>query len=155
MKLYLMQHGRAKSKDEDPLRSLNEQGVEETNAIAEHLFMTGKPSLSGLFHSGKARAQQTAELLAARWRIESLVREVDDLSPMDDPSIWRGKLRTQNTDLMLVGHLPHLERLTALLLSGNPDRPVVEFANSGIVCLERRGSEGWTLVWALTPDLLA
>ncbi len=155
MKLYLMQHGQARSKDTDPERSLTEQGIEETSTIAHHLFVTGKPSLSRVYHSGKTRSRQTADLVAERWHAESLVEEADDMSPMDDPSIWRGKLRTQDSDIMLVGHLPHLARLAALLLTGDPDRPVVQFAHSGIVCLERRGREGWSLLWAITPELVS
>ena len=54
----------------------------------------------------------------------------------------------------MVGHLPHLERLTSLLLTGSPDRRPVVFRNGGVVCLEKDGSGVWSLLWAIVPDLL-
>lgn len=39
---------------------------------------------------------------------------------------------------MLVGHLPHLARLAAVLLADDPERPVVAFQQGGLVGLEQR-----------------
>jgi phosphohistidine phosphatase len=37
MKLYLVQHGKAKSKEEDPDRPLSMDGLEETKKVASFL----------------------------------------------------------------------------------------------------------------------
>jgi phosphohistidine phosphatase len=55
---------------------------------------------------------------------------------------------------MLVGHLPHLSRLAALLLADTPEREIVTFRNAGVVCLDRQGSR-FALRWILTPELVA
>jgi phosphohistidine phosphatase len=55
---------------------------------------------------------------------------------------------------MLVGHLPHLSRLAALLLAGDPERETVAFRNAGVVCLEGQGGR-FAVRWILTPELVA
>ncbi len=52
---------------------------------------------------------------------------------------------------MLVGHLPHLARLAALLLSERDAPPVVDMRMGGVVCLERTESL-WQVLWFLTPE---
>jgi phosphohistidine phosphatase len=55
---------------------------------------------------------------------------------------------------MLVGHLPFMERLAALLVTGSQEQPVIAFQNSGIVCLNREEfSPKWVIRWALVPKL--
>ena len=58
-------------------------------------------------------------------------------------------------DTMLVGHLPHLVRLAALLVIGNTDNTVVHFQLGTVLCLERDNSGGsWSVTWAVRPELL-
>ncbi len=54
---------------------------------------------------------------------------------------------------MLVGHLPHLSRLAALLLAEGPEREIIAFRNAGVVCLERQESR-FAVRWILTPELV-
>ena len=52
MKIYLMQHGEAKSEAEDPERSLSVRGEEETKKISGAAKRLGiRPS--SIYHSGK------------------------------------------------------------------------------------------------------
>ncbi len=55
---------------------------------------------------------------------------------------------------VVVGHLPFLERLAALLLAGREDPPVLAFQRGGMACLERRGAPhgGWCILWTAFPD---
>jgi phosphohistidine phosphatase len=55
---------------------------------------------------------------------------------------------------MIVGHMPFVSRLAALLLTGFEAPPVVTFVNAGLVCLERTGDNRWQVEWSVTPDLL-
>jgi Histidine phosphatase superfamily (branch 1) len=64
MRLYLMQHGAALAKDVDPARPLSEQGEQDVRRIAAFLARAGV-GVGRIWHSGKRRAEQTAELLAA------------------------------------------------------------------------------------------
>jgi len=54
---------------------------------------------------------------------------------------------------MLVGHLPHLHRLVALLLSGDADSQVMEFPPATMICCSNDTSR-WEISWTLTPHSL-
>ncbi|MDY7042246.1 MAG: hypothetical protein SVX38_15425, partial [Chloroflexota bacterium] len=55
--------------------------------------------------------------------------------------------------VMLIGHLPFLDRLASLLVTGDAERSVVRFRMGGIVCLVHEG-EHWAIGWMVTPDLI-
>ncbi|MCS7171873.1 MAG: hypothetical protein N0A24_00385 [Armatimonadetes bacterium] len=77
------------------------------------------------------------------------------LNPHDDPAHWASRIRETTEDLLLVGHLPHLRRLTDLLLCGDLERGLVRFRMGGVVCLEREASQGvWSVSWVLPPELV-
>jgi phosphohistidine phosphatase len=57
-------------------------------------------------------------------------------------------------DVMLVGHLPHLARLAALLLTGDMAKNVINFKMAGLVCLGRRTGGPWALEWMIIPELI-
>jgi phosphohistidine phosphatase len=63
MRVYLVQHGESKSEEEDPQRRLTDKGIGEVQKFANFL-RTLKLALDAVWHSGKARTQQTGELLA-------------------------------------------------------------------------------------------
>ncbi|GAB4390815.1 MAG: phosphohistidine phosphatase SixA [Thermodesulfovibrionales bacterium] len=151
MYVYLVQHGEAVSKEEDPERPLSEKGKEDVARVAA--FVSSQ--MGGAFsirHSGKTRARQTAEILRDRLLPGEEVSEADGLSPLDDPAIWAGRLAAGEGDIMLVGHLPHLERLASLLLCGKPEMGAVQFRMGGVVCLGR--DDGlWSIRWMVIPDM--
>lgn len=149
--LYLVQHGKAFDEKVDPERKLTPEGVSETERIAKYLSGVGI-TVTEIIHSGKARAKQTAEILAGYLGVSN-VREVDGLNPNDDPRIWFERILRLDHDLMIVGHLPHLSRLTSLLITGNPDIKVVEFRYSGVLRLSKAESN-WVINWFITPDLV-
>lgn len=149
MQLYLVQHGRAKTENEDPERPLTDQGVEDVAGVANHAVAQLGVRPTRVFHSGKARARQTAEAWGEMLDID--VEQADALAPNDDPTIWLERLRSEPDDLMLVGHLPHLARLAGLLLIGAADRPVVKFRQGGLVGLERTDT-GWVVSLLLPPE---
>lgn len=153
MRLYLMQHGLARDGETDTERTLTEEGRREVERVARFLARTA-PSKSGrVLHSGKTRARQTAEILAAV-DPNLTVEETTGLAPNDDPIIWAQKAAATDETLALVGHLPHLERLASLLLVGQARVPVVSFCNGGMVCLERSRAGVWTVKWAVVPWLI-
>ena len=54
---------------------------------------------------------------------------------------------------MLVGHLPFLPRLAAILAAGDESIPAVQFGPGTVACLERRTvGETWKLDWLLDPS---
>ncbi|MDA8388082.1 MAG: hypothetical protein M0Z58_05385 [Nitrospiraceae bacterium] len=54
---------------------------------------------------------------------------------------------------MVVGHMPYLGRLAALLLCGNSQGRVVESGMGGVVCL-KMDSAGWVQARAVTLGIL-
>src|SRR3954465_11120944 len=135
MRVYLVRHGEAERENVDPERHLTDRGAEEVRRIAPAAVDDLGVRPTRIVHSGKARARQTAEIWGGL--VDAQVAETDGLAPNDDPSIWAARLNSEGDGLMLVGHLPHLERLTSLLVSGEADRTVAEFPAGGLVCLER------------------
>ena len=152
MRVYLVQHGLAKDKSEDAERPLSAQGREDVIRCAGFLSLFEKPEPSRIVHSGKLRAQQTAEIFAEAWG-GIPVTAMLDLSPNDDPGIWSAHLVSMHEDMMLVGHLPHLQRLAGVLICGDSECELVHFRNGGVLCLERRQA-GWSINWQINPTLL-
>ena len=69
MKLFLIQHAQAKSKEEDPQRSLTDEGKANIKKVAEYVARTA-PEVTEVWHSEKLRAKQTAQILAESTRVE-------------------------------------------------------------------------------------
>ena len=153
MRVYLVQHGRAKTAEEDPNRGLTDEGRAQVTQIAE--FLAGlRITVSLIEHSGKTRAEETAHIMATIMRCTAGPCHTTGLDPSDDPLATANFLKFYTDEVLIVGHLPHLERLTSLLLTGSLDNRPVKFANAGVVCLEKGQNGTWTLVWAVVPELL-
>ena len=149
MRLYLVQHGQAKTEDEDPERPLTDEGLDSVGRVARDAVARLGVRVARVIHSGKARARQTAEVWGDLLGTE--VEQADALAPNDDPAIWVARLHREAEDLMLVGHLPHLARLASVLVTGVADHPVVTFRQGGLVGLERADT-GWVIGVVLPPD---
>src|SRR5713101_4919030 len=153
MRLYLVQHGAAKTEAEDPQRGLTEEGQRAVERMADFLAAL-RLSLERIEHSEKLRARQTAEILAARLRPAEGTRQIAGIAPNDDVEPMRARLAKESKNLMLVGHLPYLSRLVARLLGLPADKQVVRFQMGGTVRLDRQETELWVVRWMLTPELL-
>ena len=153
MQVYLVQHVAAKTEEEDPRRSLTEDGRRTVGRMAEFLAPL-QIALQRIEHSEKLRARQTAEILAARLRPAEGTKETAGMAPNDDVEPMRARLATETKDLMLVGHLPYLSRLVARLLGLPADRQVVRFQMGGVVRLDRDETQQWVVRWVLVPELL-
>jgi len=62
----------------------------------------------------------------------------------------KAELDSDETSVMLVGHLPYMNRLAGLLVAADPNRVVVAFAAATMVCCSGGGGQ-WKIVWKLTP----
>ena len=152
MALYLVQHGQSLPKDVDPDQGLSEKGVAETERIAE-VAKNYHINVGKILHSVKTRARKTADILASALNPTESVKEVEGLKPMDDVAAFAVSLNP-DTNTLLVGHLPFMERMTAYLVTGSIDKPVFKFQNSGIVCLDKDPETGsWVIVWTLMPNI--
>ena len=152
MKLYLVQHAKAASKDIDPDRSLTEEGFRDIRKVADFI----KPlalSTDYLWHSGKKRAQQTAKLLTEVITINKEQTARDGLAPNDDVKAIENEIMSAKQDIMIVGHLPFLPKLASLLLTGCESSETVTFQNAGVVCLNYTDNQ-WHIDWIILPEIL-
>jgi phosphohistidine phosphatase len=152
MKLYLVQHAKAASKEQDPQRPLTQEGRRELQKVTEFIKPM-KLSVDYLWHSEKKRAIETAELLAEAIEIKKAKTVREGLSPNDDVVILKDELNTAADDIMIVGHLPFLSKLASLLLAGRESADTVAFKNAGIVALTHNKENRWRIDWMITPEI--
>jgi len=153
MKVYLIQHGEAVSKDIDPDRSLSDPGRADVNAIARFLRGAGVHPRA-VWHSGKTRAQQTADLITQTLAAGDALQAVEGINPNDDVRSFAQRLNELSADTLVVGHLPFMAKLVAQLVVGDQERAVVSFEPGSAVCLERDAEGVWSLAWMVRPALL-
>ena len=152
MALYLVQHGKSLPKDQDPDQGLSAAGIAETERIAK-LAKEDNIGVSQIRHSVKTRARQTAEIFAKAINPKQGIREVEGIKPLDDVAEYAAGIDPAE-NIMLVGHLPFMERLTSFLIMGSIDKPVFKFQNSGIVCLDKDPeAQAWIIRWTLMPRI--
>lgn len=154
MRLYLIQHGEAASKEVDPDRPLTDQGASDVQRLAVLLAKRGIGA-ARIVHSGKTRAKQTADALAAAAEPRVSPEAVDGLNPMDSVERMGMRIVEWTKDTMIAGHQPFLGKLAARLLCGDENAMSVGFVPGTAVCLERGQDGAWSLVWMLPPRLLA
>ncbi|MGO8991650.1 MAG: phosphohistidine phosphatase SixA [bacterium] len=151
MKLYLVQHGEAKSEAEDPERSLTVRGEEETKKISGAAKKVGiRPSR--IYRSGKKRAEQTAGIIAEALGLSAQLGQ--GLNPNDEVRPWVERISKEAEDLMIVGHLPFLEKLTSFLVCGDEGSKAVVFRYGAILCLEMKEPGRWAVDWFLKPEMV-
>jgi phosphohistidine phosphatase len=152
MALFLVQHGTSVPKEVDPECPLTDEGRDTVERIARDAA-GHKIEVDLIQHSGKTRARQTADIMACYLKPPGGVHEASGLGPLDDVALAaKGLSGAEN--VMLVGHLPFMERLVSYLITGSTDRIVVKFQNSGIVRLDRAPETGaWFIKWALMPEI--
>jgi phosphohistidine phosphatase len=153
MLLYLVQHAEAMSEAEDPARDLTEKGRRDIESVAHHLKRL-KVQVRQIFHSGKTRAQSTARVLARHLQPPAGISEAQGLAPLDDPEIWAERLAKMDEDTLLVGHLPHLANLAALLITGNKEAGVLNFQMGGAVRVRRMAAGHWAVDWMVVPETI-
>lgn len=150
MRLYLIQHGISLPEEKDPEKSLSQEGKEQTQKVAEFL-KTKSVKVDAIWHSPKLRAIQTAQIISKSIFCPE-IRERNDLNPLDSVEKFPEEIQSLNKDLMIVGHLPFLQKLASLLLSGSETNQFISYKNSGAVCLEY--TDTWKIAWMVTPELM-
>lgn len=151
MPLYLVQHGKCLSKEEDPDRNLTYEGINEVNKIAEYLKQ-GDVKISIIKHSGKKRAEQTAQILADVLYSEKGIGTTNGINPNDDVVQFTKEIDFVD-NVMIVGHLPFLEKLVSYLIQEKVDNLTTKFQNAGVVCIDKNADNKHFIKWFLVPNL--
>ena len=152
MFLYLVRHGEAKTKEEDPERPLSDEGHSNVKKVAAFL----KPNLSDLrtiWQSGKKRAEETARIIVSALAHPVDVLESEGLAPLDPVDTILKAIGELQDDLMLVGHMPFLGELAGGLLAGSGADQRVEFKPAGVMCIKGDENGEWSIEWTANPDM--
>jgi phosphohistidine phosphatase len=158
MDVYLMQHGAATSAEEDPARPLTQSGRRAAKQVAARAAGCGVQA-GRCIHSGKLRAEQTAriigEALGARVESRAGLNPSDPVLPIAD-LLGAESGSAPGDGIVLIGHLPFLDRLASVLIVGQQDAHPIRFQNAGLVKLVPKDeASGFAVSWVLTPDLAA
>ena len=151
--IYFVQHAKALTKDLDEKRPLSDLGITETKRIAQTL-KSHAIIIDKIFHSGKLRAAQTAQLFSKTFDVTT-VSALNGMNPNDNVSDFLGQI-TENS-VMYIGHLPHIQKVVSALLTGDENCNVVQFQNSSVACLEidktLSSLKCSSLKWFISPNL--
>jgi len=153
MNLYLVQHGEAVSEEIDAQRPLSDKGRSDVRRVGKLLREAGL-EVESIWHSGKLRAQQTAEILGEVLYVKGNVVAKKGLAPLDPTEPIENELRKREEDLMIVGHLPFLEKLVSRLLVNSDSPNLITFQQGGVVNLQRSEAGNWAIRWMIIPGLL-
>ncbi len=152
MAIYLVQHGKSLSKDQDPQKGISSQGRQEVERIAQ-VAAHYNVAVSLIAHSGKHRAAQTAQIFADFVQPTKGIRSIEGINPLDDVASFASQVDITSNE-MIVGHLPFMERLVSFLITGQTEKPIFRIQNGGIICLDTYPeSSSIVIKWALMPNV--
>lgn len=152
MRLYLVRHGEACGPEVNPQRPLTDRGKVKVQNVADFLAASGI-SVSQIYHSGKLRAQQTAEIFAKTIAPRQKIKILAQLDSSDVETTLTDQIKLWDEDILIVGHIPLLPRLTAKLLVNDEDKLIIDFQPTSVLCLQRIDHEKWVVDWMLAQEL--
>lgn len=152
MKIYLVRHGEYVLNDMQKGGALSEAGVAQITKLANFIHPL-KLQVSNILHSGKTRAEQTAEILSKGFVSAEPPQVFSGLNPEDqvDPVIIDA--RNWGSDVVLVGHLPFMSRFLSRLLINDEAIEIVTLHTGTMVCVEGDPVSNWNIKWVITPSL--
>lgn len=153
MRLYLVRHGEAAANDGEGEPELSEWGKFEVEKTGVEL--SGRvENLDIIFHSEKLRAQQTAAIIQMKLKFTSTIplNEMEGLKPNDSADEIAGWASEIENDIMLVGHLPFMDKLVGLLLKNSDEKFSYSFGTACVACFERHKSGEWAFIWFFSPQ---
>lgn len=157
MEIYLVRHGAAYTKEENPERHLNNDGVNQCHLTGRALKRLDI-AFDLIVSSPKLRARQTADIIAeevgySRKEIKISETLVPTAPPKETISYLEDFAGLKR--VMLAGHLPLLGHLASELLSNTSH--ISLYFEPGAVCqinIEQPHSYTGDLRWFLTPEHL-
>lgn len=154
MRVYLVQHGDAVPKEVDPDRPLSDTGRRDIERLAKFLN-AAKVRVSRIIHSGKTRAQQTAEILAKDSGRNVSIDAMSGLNPDDPPMKFAKQIEEIGAGAVIISHLPFLGLLVSRLVVDDGDQPVVSFKPGSAVCMEKDEAGRWSITLVVRPEHLS
>jgi phosphohistidine phosphatase len=157
MEIYLMQHGPALPKDQDPEEGLAPDGENRILASGKALKKLGV-SFDAIFSSPKKRSKQTAAIVAQEvgFPVEKIVetKKVKAMAPPEETVQALSELSGVNR-VLIAGHLPSLAEVASLLLTEG-SKVAVHFEMGGCcrIDVETLPTHQGHLRWYMLPEQL-
>lgn len=145
-----MRHGQAASPQVDPQQGLSDAGRSEIEQLANRLAGQGI-RFSQAFHSDKARAQQTAEIMTSVLSPHVVPQMRSGLKPNDDPRGILADIQSWHKDTLIASHLPFVPVLLAELTGlDNIGAQGMGFVPGTVICLTK-DNDDWQIEWIESP----
>ncbi len=157
MEIYLMQHGPAMPKDQDPEEGLSPEGKARIRAGGQALKKIGV-TFDAILSSPKKRSKQTATIVAEEvgFSVEKIVetKKVKAMTPPDETVRALSEI-SGSERVLIAGHLPSVAEVASLLLTEGT-RTAMQFEMGGCIRIdaEKLASGEGRLRWFLLPDQL-
>ena len=157
MEIYLMQHGEAYAKDQDPERSLTPRGEDQIRSSGKALRKLGV-DVDLIVSSPKKRARQTAEIVAGELGCSEegieVTEALEPLAPSEDAIAYLRQFRDRGK-VLLAGHLPSLGEIASNLMSEGAHISIhFEMGGACRIDVEALPTHKGDLRWILTPTQL-
>lgn len=160
MRLILVRHGIADTPGQrvvsDADRALTPRGRKRTEAAARGLRVLGCAP-DRIVTSPLRRAVETAEIIAAVLDPPPSVMTADPWAPDTPlPSVLSWLKTVEESEMLIVGHMPSLGALTSILVAGH-DNADIRFKKAAACCLTLRRKPapgGARLEWLIQPAAL-
>lgn len=147
MFVILVRHGKAESGLSNPERPLTERGRECIEEVGACLSRTAGP-IDQIWHSGILRARQTALIIGKHLSPEPAILQIEALSPHGNPENMLNSLNAEKQNIMLVSHLPFLDYLGNLMLTGDRKAEHLHFSpGSAVKLINKNGN--WEKDWTV------
>ena len=153
MFLYLVRHGKAAAEGEDRSRPLTAKGIEEVTQVTQ-LLKKNPVKVTAIFHSGKKRAEETAEIIKEQLTLNCPLLIKKYFSPNDSTDFLYQEISHIKEDIMMVGHMPFLGKLASRLITGTEEPVVFVFNTAAVLLIERLSDMNWQVMFHITPEFL-
>ena len=157
MEIYLMQHGPALPKEQDPDQGLAPDGKARIHTSGKALKKMGV-NFDVILSSPKKRSRQTASIVAEEIGFPSeKIIETEKVKAMAPPEETIKALTEYagNEKILITGHLPSVAEIASFLLTEG-SKAIVEFEMGGCcrIDVEDLPTHSGHLRWYLTPEQL-
>jgi phosphohistidine phosphatase len=157
MEIYLMQHGPALPKDQDPDEGLSPEGKDRIHAGGQALKKMGV-TFDAILSSPKKRSKETAAIVAEEvgFPVEKIVetKKVKAMTPPEETVQALSELSGAGR-VLIAGHLPSVAELASFLLTEG-SKATVQFEMGGCCLIEvdELPTHSGRLRWYLPPSQL-
>jgi phosphohistidine phosphatase len=157
MEIYLMQHGPALPKDQDPEEGLSPEGEARIHTSGRALKKMGV-AFDAMLSSPKKRSKQTAAIVAREvgFPLEKIVEttKVKAMAPPEETVQALSQLSGVER-VLIAGHLPSVAEVASFLLTEGA-KAAVQFEMGGCcrIDVEELPTHSGRLRWYLIPDQL-